>query len=154
MDPQTLLYLSLALAGLSTVLALYLALKVGRLDKIRKEFFSSKLNKDFEQILIDQNRNLTQVIRHQAEMESVVADIKQLNRKNIQKTGFLRFNPFDDAGGNMSFCLALLDDYDNGVVISSLHSREGTRIYAKTVNHGLSDSKLTAEEMQVIKEAK
>lgn len=51
----------------------------------------------------------------------------------IQKVGLVRFNPFAETGGDQSFCLALLDGKDNGLVISSLHSRGATRIFAKPV---------------------
>lgn len=70
---------------------------------------------------------------------------------HIQKIGFLRFNPFTDTGGNQSFCLALLDRHENGVVISSLHSREHTRIYAKAIKEGKAlGQELSKEEKQAI----
>lgn len=55
---------------------------------------------------------------------------------HIQKVGLVRFNPFKDTGGDQSFILALVDGQDSGVVISSLHTRTGTRWYAKRVEKG------------------
>lgn len=55
---------------------------------------------------------------------------------HVQKIGVVRFNPFSDTGGNQSFTLALLDGQDNGFVLSTLHSRDQTRIYAKPVKEG------------------
>lgn len=55
---------------------------------------------------------------------------------HVQKTGLVRFNPFSDTGGSHSFALALLDGRDDGIVISSLHSRDQTRIYSKPVKGG------------------
>ncbi|GAI79851.1 unnamed protein product, partial [marine sediment metagenome] len=52
---------------------------------------------------------------------------------HIQKIGLVRFNPFAETGGDQSFCLAALDNHDSGFVISSLHSRDKTRFYAKPV---------------------
>ena len=83
-----------------------------------------------------------------------LTDLAVLNKKNIQKVGLIRFNPFDDAGGNISFAIALLSDHDDGVVISSLHGRGGTRVYSKPIKSGKSEFKLTDEEIQAIKEAK
>lgn len=75
------------------------------------------------------------------------------NKHHLQKVGFKRFNPFTDTGGNQSFTLALLDEIGDGVVISSLHSRENTRVYAKNVIKGEPDDQvLSKDEQQLIKE--
>ncbi len=59
-----------------------------------------------------------------------------MQRKAIQRTGLVRYNPFEDTGGNQSFAVALLDANGDGVVVSSLHARNGTRIYAKAIAGG------------------
>ena len=71
----------------------------------------------------------------------------------LQRVGLVRFNPFDDTGGNQSFALALLDAEGNGWVLSSLHARTGTRIYAKTIRAGRSEGALSEEETAAIKQA-
>ncbi|MGE5041828.1 MAG: DUF4446 family protein [Candidatus Levyibacteriota bacterium] len=74
---------------------------------------------------------------------------------HIQKVGLLRFNPFKDTGGDQSFILALVDANDTGVLISSLHTRSGTRWYAKNVVRGKGgDYELSKEEEQALKSAK
>ena len=81
--------------------------------------------------------------------------IQSENGYNIQKMGLVRFNPFSETGGNQSFSLALLDGEDSGLVITSLHSREMTRIYAKPVKKQKADGfELSAEEKQAIKNSK
>lgn len=83
----------------------------------------------------------------------VEKEIKQ-NKDHLQRIGFKRFNPFTDTGGNQSFILSILDENGDGIVISSLHSRENTRVYAKRVIKGSSeDQVLSKEELQVIKES-
>ena len=72
---------------------------------------------------------------------------------SIQKVGIIRFNPFEGAGGNQSFSLAILDQKDDGLVISSYHSKESTRIYAKPIRQGESKYPLTKEEEKAIKKA-
>ena len=71
-------------------------------------------------------------------------------RKAFQRIGLVRFNPFEDTGSNQSFALALLDADDDGVVISSLHARGGTRIYAKAVAAGRPEATLSEEEAQAL----
>jgi len=66
----------------------------------------------------------------------------------------VRFNPFRDTGGNQSFAWAIVDGYGNGVILASLHSREGTRIYAKPLNRWESPYSLTDEEQEAIARAR
>jgi len=74
-------------------------------------------------------------------------------RRSFQRIGLVRFNPFEDTGGNQSFALALLDANGDGIVLSSLHSRTGTRVYAKAVNGGRSETALSDEETQAVRDA-
>ena len=71
----------------------------------------------------------------------------------LQRVGLVRFNPFEDTGGNQSFALALLDAEGDGWVLSSLHARTGTRVYAKAIRAGRSDGALSEEETAAIKQA-
>lgn len=74
---------------------------------------------------------------------------------HIQKVGLLRFNPFKDTGGDQSFILALVDAKDTGVIISSLHTRTGTRWYAKHVVTGKgTEYPLSHDEEVALKNAK
>jgi hypothetical protein len=72
-------------------------------------------------------------------------------RRAVQRIGLVRFNPFEETGGNQSFALALTDKKGNGFVVSSLHARAGTRLYAKAVIAGESDSALSAEEAEALR---
>ena len=72
----------------------------------------------------------------------------------IQRIGLVRFNPFNDTGGDQSFILALLNAEDSGVVISGLHTRNGTRWYAKKIEHGKGvEHELSEDELKAIKQA-
>lgn len=83
------------------------------------------------------------------------AKIERDGQLHIQKVGLVRFNPFKDTGGDQSFILSLVDGNDNGVIISGLYSRSGTRWYAKTVSQGRGvDHELSEEEKKALKEAK
>lgn len=90
-----------------------------------------------------------------ATLSQQYAKLEQDGKLHIQKVGLLRFNPFKDTGGDQSFILALLDAHDTGVVISSLHTRTGTRWYAKAVDNGKGlEYELSDEEQKALKEAR
>ena len=82
------------------------------------------------------------------------ARIEKDGHLHIQKVGLVRFNPFKDTGGDQSFVLSLIDGNDNGVIISGLYSRSGTRWYAKRVANGKGiEHELSEEEKKALKEA-
>ncbi len=72
---------------------------------------------------------------------------------HVQHVGVVRFNPFQDKGGDQSFVVAVLDGHADGVVITSLSSRTDTRIYAKSVVGGQSTYTLNNEEKEAIARA-
>ncbi len=86
-----------------------------------------------------------------SEMEAMHALIDERTRRSLQHIGMVRFNPFDDTGSDQSFAIAMLDDRRDGVVISSLHGRSNTRIFAKPVTDGGSPHHLSDEEQQAIR---
>jgi hypothetical protein len=86
-----------------------------------------------------------------AQIESTHAVVEGRTRRSLQHIGLVRFNPFDDTGSDQSFAIALLDDARDGVVISSLHGRANTRVFAKPVSNGGSAHNLSEEESQAIR---
>jgi hypothetical protein len=80
--------------------------------------------------------------------------VHQVAAEGLSRVGFVRYNPFGDVGGNQSFSLCLLNSANTGFVMSSIHSREGTRVYAKTVVNGHSEYNLSDEELKAIQIAK
>lgn len=81
------------------------------------------------------------------------AVLEGAQRRSFQRVGLVRYNPFEETGGNQSFALALLDAGGDGWVLSSLHARSGTRVYAKAIKGGRSDAGLSAEETAAIAQA-
>lgn len=81
----------------------------------------------------------------------------ELHDNQIKKLGrgvkLIRFNPFPDVGGNQSFAVAIINKDGDGVVFSSLYSRERMSVFAKPITNGKSDIELTPEEMSVVIDA-
>jgi hypothetical protein len=80
--------------------------------------------------------------------------IRKETSKFFKKVGIVRFQAFKDTGGDQSFALAMLDEANNGFLISSLHGRGFAKIYAKEIIDGNSENyKLTDEEEKAIERA-
>lgn len=109
--------------------------------------------KDFKSILLSQNEKNRDLEQKLDEAFLKIKNLEDISERTIQKTGVVRFNPFNDIGGNQSFVIALLDDRNNGFVISSLFVKEGNRVYAKAVRNGESDHLLSEEEKEAIARA-
>jgi hypothetical protein len=75
-------------------------------------------------------------------------------RQAVRRVGLVRFNPFEDTGSNQSFALALLNDEQDGIILSSLHSRQATRVYLKQIMGGTSEATLSAEETEALRQAR
>ena|SRR5438874_5412704 len=88
-----------------------------------------------------------------AVLQKKIADMDVLLTQSVQHVGLVRYNPFQETGGDQSFALALLDKRGDGVVVSSLHSRTVTRFYAKPVKGGGSAASLSEEEVQAVQQA-
>jgi hypothetical protein len=99
-----------------------------------------------EQVLDTEKANSTEIKKIKKEIEK----INNLDLLHIQKTGLVRFNPFNEMGGDHSFTLALLDGHDNGFIITGLHTRERTRVYIKPVKAGRSSLELSKEEKKAL----
>jgi len=80
-------------------------------------------------------------------------NLKKGSRFSIQKKGIVRYNPFSEVGSNQSFSAVLLDGNNDGMVITSLFTREGNRVYAKPIKNGVSEYSLSNEEKGVIEKA-
>ena len=86
------------------------------------------------------------VAREVDDLAARTAALEARGRRAFQRVGLVRYNPFEETGGNQSFALALLDADGDGWVLSSLHARSGTRVYAKAIAGGRSDAALSEEE--------
>ena len=93
------------------------------------------------------------VARRTDDMEAQVEHLIQNLPFLLRHVGLVRFSPFHDTGGDQSFSMAILDGRGDGVVVSALHSRQESKLYAKPINGGNSRYSLTEEEKQAIEES-
>jgi Protein of unknown function (DUF4446) len=135
----------LVLILLSVAEALVILMAVGRLWGARRAPAGSTLSAD-EAL----RREVTEIGTRLSTLEAAVGQIADNLPRSIQGVGVVRYNPFEQMGSNMSFSLALLDGHANGVVVSVLNNREGSRVYGKAVERGTSSYPLSEEERQAL----
>ena len=156
LDERTLSLLALGLAALSLALVVWLALLQRSVSGLRRRLrlvLPEGGSATLDQVLERQLERVETLAQRLDAVNKLQHELEELTHRTIQKVGIVRYNPFADSGGDQSFAIALLDSLGNGVVISSLHSRAETRVFAKPVQAGRSRYPLSDEEQDAIKKA-
>lgn len=139
------------------VLALILALIYGfwmiNTEKRLKRFFLGKRGKDLEDTLITLEENIEKLKKAKENAEKELTLINAKLKKSIRGLETIRFNPFPDQGSNQSFAIGMLNEDGDGVVLSSLYSRDRMSIFAKPIKNNKSEYELSVEEKEALKKA-
>jgi Protein of unknown function (DUF4446) len=143
-----------ALLALLVGIVIWLAIRLGRAEKAYRTLTAGTSAGNLEAVLKDHVLQVRQAMERVTELAELTHQLERAGRSHIQHLGVLRFNPFRDSGGDQSFAVALADQDGHGVVISSLHGRDATRVYAKPLAAWESVYPLTDEEKQAIRQAR
>ena len=135
------------------VAVVWLARRTSRLDARLGGLTRGADGQSLEAILDSHLAQVQDVGRQVDLLAARSAVLEAVQRKAVQHVGLVRFNPFEDTGGNQSFALALLDANGDGLVVSSLHARTLTRVYGKAVVGGKSEAALSDEETAALRQA-
>lgn len=142
--------IALCLSGLALIAGAIAWHQARSVLKLKKTFFSGTQAQDLEHIIYGLVAKIDSQAGHQAVLEQELARLKQHVSHTFHKIGIIRFNPFEDGGGNFSFTLALLNEHNSGFVITSMHGRQQCRVYTKRLMNGKSETQLTDEEYQAV----
>ena len=105
---------------------------------------------NMEELLIEINKDVENLSKKNNSLEDRIIELESKIKFTIQKIGFVRYNAFDDMGSELSFSVALLDEFKNGFVYTSIYGRENTISYGKPIIDGNSKIPLSAEELIAI----
>ncbi|MBU4030758.1 DUF4446 family protein [Patescibacteria group bacterium] len=124
-----------------------------QIRKKLKTFFNGKKASDLEGVLFEEIKRLKKAEEGIKGLSKNLKSVEKMAERSIQKASVVRFNPFKETGGDQSFVIALLDSRDNGLVITSLFTRQGNRVYSKPIKEGKSTYPLSKEETEALKKA-
>ena len=132
------------------IIVIVLLVNLSRLSKKYKKFMGGKNAKSLEKDIMGlyEDNKLIKV-----SMDKNRKDIENLYRKfegAFQKIGIVKYDAYNQIGGQLSFSLALLDENDNGFVLNSVHSADGCYSYTKEIKAGLCDISLGDEEKKAL----
>lgn len=153
---RTDIFLLILFISIVILLVLYI-INIANLKKLRNSYlkFMSKLGngENLEEIMKTYINRVNEVEKKNDEIINYCNKIDNNIKICSQKVGIVRYNAFKDTGSDLSFSLAILDDYNNGVVLNGIYARDSSNIYAKPVENGESKYVLSNEEKEAIYKA-
>ena len=117
---------------------IFLQIQCWRIRRKLKIFFNGKKASDLEGVLFEEIKRLKKAEGNIKQIFNSLKNVEKMAGQSVQKVGIIRFNPFKETGGDQSFAIALLDSHNDGLVISSLFTRQGNRVYSKPIKNGRS----------------
>lgn len=127
------------------------------LSDMKKRYRKMMVGSEGEDIETMLTRNTNEILRFSEELERLSENVERVDsilERAITRVSIVRFNAFEDTSSDLSYCIALLDDNNTGVIISAINGREESRSYAKPIIKGEpAPYKLTKEEEQVLNDA-
>lgn len=127
-----------------------------KLKNLRRRVDTLTRGKDtesMEDIILNFFERIENLENEEKNTKSDIGAIKDNLKIAYQKTGLVKYDAFREMSGALSYSLALLDQENNGVLISSMYSREGCYSYAKDIVKGESKINLSEEEAEALKQA-
>ncbi len=148
-DTETLLIIFASGIVIALLLGLHTEWRMHRL-------LQGKDGKSLEDVIVRNASDIEKLKQFRNELDVYLETVEKRLDQSVRTIGTVRFNPFKGTGdgGNQSFAMAFLDEEENGVVLSTLYTRERVGIYAKPLKEGKSEHELTGEEKEAIEEAR
>ena len=140
-----------ALLGIATLVGFFWIIVT---EKRLKRFFLGKKAKDLEDTILALENDIKELRQAREKIDGQINTLNSKLKKSIRGVEVVRFNPFPDQGSNQSFAIGMLNEEGNGLVMSSLYSRERMSVFAKPVKSGKSEYELSAEEKQALEKAR
>ena len=142
---------ALLVAGVALLVAVWLVARTRSLARLGA--FRPEMPADLQSAVERETARLDEIARLVEDVRTRVPAVERQALVSVQRIGIVRFNPFADTGGQQSFAVAMVDGRGSGIIISSLHSRQQTRVYLKQVTEGRSETPLSDEETQALRQA-
>lgn len=126
---------------------------IGRVENKYRRLMKGTNSRNLEEMLLERIDSVEEVkeISEKAIKECERLEIKM--KECIQKVAIMRYKAFEDVGSDLSFSIAMLDDKNDGVILTGIYGRQESTTYAKPVDKGISRYDLSEEELYVLNEA-
>lgn len=146
-------YILVGIAAVLLILLIILIVLITKYNKLKKRYDkfmkgknASSLEDDMHGVFEDMKLLKNNVDKNKKDIRVLYKNME----KTFQKLGIVKYDAFNQMGGQLSFSLALLDENNDGFIINSVHSSEGCYSYTKQIKGGTSGISLGEEEQQAL----
>lgn len=152
-DPGYLIIFLFFVQVVLCILLINVNMKYNRLKNVYSSFMRGKDGKNLEECFLDRFQLLDEVEEIAKKSEEDLKVIRKKIQKNYQKIGIVKYDAFNEMGGNLSFVLTMLNENNSGWLLNAMHSREGCYTYIKEIVDGKSYIELGEEEKESLERA-
>ncbi|CUO80828.1 DUF4446 family protein [Clostridium sp. NSJ-49] len=135
------------------ITTIVLLLSVNKVEKKYRKMMRGTNSRNLEEVINSNLDNIDVALNNSKESlercEKIAEDLKSC----VNKVAIMRYKAFEDVGSDLSFSIAILDSYNDGVIITGIYSRHDSTTYAKPIDKGISRYDLSEEELHVLNEA-
>lgn len=135
------------------ILVISLMRSTKKLEKKYTRLMRGAKSKNLEELITSKLDEIDKVMAKSQKAINECEVIKEEIKGCVNKVAIMRYKAFPDVGSDLSFSIAILDSYNDGVLITGIYSRHDSTTYAKPVDKGISRYELSEEESYVLNEA-
>ncbi|MDP4146752.1 MAG: DUF4446 family protein [Bacillota bacterium] len=149
-------YIIIGLSVITILLLILYIINIRAINKMEKKYRRLMRGVDsgnLEELITNYLDKIDEVNTQSAELREVYKDIDSRLKQCIQNVSIIRYKAFEDIGSDLSFSVALLNDNNDGIIITSIYGRNESTTYAKPIDKGISRYDLSEEEQHVLDEA-
>lgn len=135
------------------ITTIVLLLSVNKVEKKYRKMMRGTNSRNLEEVINSNLDNIDVALNNSKESLEICEKIAEDLKSCVNKVAIMRYKAFEDVGSDLSFSIAILDSYNDGVIITGIYSRHDSTTYAKPIDKGISRYDLSEEELHVLNEA-
>lgn len=135
------------------IMTIILLASVKKLEKRYRKMMRGISNRNLEEVINSNLDNIELALNKSKMSLEKCEKISEELKSCVNKVAIMRYKAFENVGSDLSFSIAILDSYNDGVIITSIYSRHDSTTYAKPIDKGISRYDLSEEEIHVLNEA-
>ncbi|MDF2935424.1 MAG: hypothetical protein K0Q90_797 [Paenibacillaceae bacterium] len=132
------------------ILAIVALVKLSAMKKRYKKLVGNSAVENVDELLMVMQESIYALQEENKQQADALNGIRTKMRAMKANVAMKRYNAFSRQGSDLSFSIAITDEDQNGLVLTGIHNREESYLYAKPVEHGASSYTLTPEEKETI----
>ncbi|MEQ8154861.1 MAG: DUF4446 family protein [Clostridiaceae bacterium] len=150
------IYIIIAMAIIIALLFIMVIVAFRSLSRVEKRFkkmMRGMNNNNLEEVVLGYLDKVDEANKNSLEAIKLGELLERKFKKSVQKVAVIRYKAFEDVGSDLSFSIALLDDNNDGVVLTGIYGRNESTAYAKPIDKGISRYDLSEEEITALNKA-